>query len=481
MEKKDQNKNKTARNLIVVGLCVVCFAMGICVPMAFQRVNVSADSAEKQKFESIFSLLTNDWYFRDEVEDIETTLLEKAITGMTDLEEDPHTNYFNLEQAQSFSSSLAGSNVGVGFSYYLNSDNNFAIKQVFVDSPAEKAGLQYRDVVVQVGDLVCAENDSSDVVQYIKSSEGKEIEIKYIRDGEEKTAKITPANYDSTMVCEIMDDYAILTVSSFSEYTGQDFAVAMGRIKKAGIKNIIIDLRNNTGGYLVAAVDIASSLVKAGSVVIYDETKDGEKTEYTTNSSYSQVEVDQIVLLQNGSSASASEALIGTLKDLEGDKLTTVGTTTYGKGTEQTSIAFSDGTSMKYTVAKWYSPNGTNIDGVGWSADVEVEQDKARTVGYIELEDDEVIQADTVHVNAQALQIYLQYLGYEVDRTDQYFSQTSSSSLAQFQSEHGLEATGSCDKTTWEALKNQLLIKMGDDGKEGDVQLQTAISCFKKP
>ncbi|MDO4467319.1 MAG: S41 family peptidase [Bacillota bacterium] len=479
--KKEGKKTNKARNLLIVALCIVCFVMGLCVPMAFQRVNIAADSMEKQKFESIFSLLTNDWYFRDEVENVETTLLEKAITGMTNLEEDPHTNYFNLEQAQNYSHSLAGSNVGVGFSYYLNSDNNFAIKQVFINSPAEKAGLRYRDVIVQVGDLVCAQSESADIVSFIKSKEGKEIEVKYLRDGQEQVAKIVPASYDQTIVCEIIDDYAIISVSSFSEDTGKDFAVAMGRVQDAGIKNIIIDLRNNTGGYLVAAVDIASSLVESGSIVIYDETKEGERTEYRTNDTYAQVKLDQIVVLQNGNSASASEALIGTLKDLEGDKLTTVGTNTYGKGTEQTSIAFSDGTSMKYTIAKWYSPKGTNIDGIGWAPDVEVVQEKVKTVGYIDLEKDDIIQADSVHTNGTALQMYLQYLGYEVDRTDQYFSLVSSNSLAKFQQDHGLEATGNCDQKTWELLKNQILIKMGDDGREGDIQLQTAISCFKKP
>ncbi|MBQ0064298.1 MAG: peptidoglycan-binding protein [Firmicutes bacterium] len=475
----NKQTKKKARIALLVALCVACFGMGICVPLAFQKVNVAADSTEKQKFEAIYNLLVKDWYFKDEVEDLETTLLEKAIVGMTHLEQDPHTNYFNLEQAQSYSSSLAGSSVGVGFSYYLNKNNNFAVKQVFVGSAAEQAGLQYRDEIIQVGDLVCSQVDSSEVVKLIKSSEGKELEIKYIRDGQELKTKVVPAIYDQTVVCEIMDDYAIVTVSSFSEDTGKDFAVALGRLQDAGIKKLIIDLRGNTGGYLVAAVDIASSLVKKGSVVISDETIAGEKTEYKTNDKYAQVKLDQIVVLQNGNTASASEALIGTLKDLEGKKLTTVGTNTYGKGTEQTSIAFVDGTSMKYTVAKWFTPNGTNINDVGWAPDVEVEQELAKRVGYLDMQEDEVITPDSVHTNAAAIQVYLQYLGYDVDRTDEYFSQQGSQALAAFQSDNGLESTGNCDIATWEALKSATLVRIGDNGKEGDIQLQSAISALK--
>ena len=151
--------------------------------------------------------------------------------------------------------------------------------------------------------------------------------------------------------------------------------------------------------------------------------------------------MDKIVVLQNENTASASEVLIGALKDNLGDKVTTVGTTSYGKGTEQVTVPFSDGTSFKYTIAHWYTPNGTSINKKGFKPDIKVELGEAKTTSYYKFKKKDVIKKDSVDDNAKALQVYLQYLGYNVDRTDTYFSNTSSQGLANFQQDHGLEVT----------------------------------------
>ena len=166
--------------------------------------------------------------------------------------------------------------------------------------------------------------------------------------------------------------------------------------------------------------------------------------------------------------------MIGALKDNLGNKVTTIGQTSYGKGTEQVTVPFSDGTSFKYTVARWFTPKGTSINKKGFNPDIKVDLPAVKTTHYYKFKKKDVIEKDTVNDNAEALQIYLRYLGYDVDRTDTYFSNTSAQALAKFQEENGLEATGNCDKKTWDALMEKVLLKMNETPSD-DTQRQRAI------
>lgn len=467
--------------LLVVILCLVFFALGVAVPLVFDRSGKEESVSETEKFDAVYDLLKNEWYFSDEVEDIDQTLMEQAIQGMTSLEQDPHTEYFDLESAKQFSDVLEGSNVGLGFSYFLDENDNFVLRQIFIGSPAEKAGLQKGDVITKVDGAECSSTASSKLVKRIQQSEGKSIEIEFQRGQTTKTAHIVPSEYDETVSLELNEEkgYALIALSSFSEQSGEDFAKAMGQIQKAGIHQLILDLRDNTGGYLSAALDIASSLLPKDSVVFLEEDKEGNTTEQKTNDSYGQVEMDQIVILQNESTASASEALIGALKDNLGDVVTTVGTTTYGKGTEQSTVPFSDGTSIKYTIAKWLTPKGTSIHEKGFAPDVEAQPSAVSQISYSTTEEENTIKKDTVSANASALQQFLEYLGYKVDRVDEYFSPASSEALKEFQAQNGLEATGDCDPDTWKLLKEQALLKYNKETLASDTQVEKAIEQIK--
>ncbi|MBM6765618.1 S41 family peptidase [Faecalicoccus pleomorphus] len=479
--KKAARKEYTLTIVIVV-LCLIFFGLGVSVPLIFDRSSKQENTSEKEKFDAIYSLLTNEWYFSKDVEDLDQKLMEKAIEGMTDLEEDPHTQYFDLESAKAFSDTLEGSNVGLGISYFLNDQDQFVIRDVFLNSPAEQAGLKKGDIITDVDGLSCEESDSQKILKRIQSKEGKSIEIVYLRDGQSNTVKITPTEYDQTVVCMLHEDqgYGEIILTSFSEHSGEDFSKAMARLQKAGIKKVVLDLRGNTGGYLSAAVDIASSLLPGGSVIFQEEQKDGTTTSQSTNDDYGYVPMDRIVILQNDTTASASEALIGALRDNLTDKVVTIGTTSYGKGTEQTTVPFSDGTSIKYTIAKWLTPNGDSIHEKGFTPDIEVQPEDVSKISYTTSLEEETITKDTVHANASALQQFLKYLGYSVDRTDEYFSPVSSEALKQFQSDNGLSPTGDCDPDTWQALKQKALLKYNEETLVSDVQRDRAIQEITK-
>lgn len=468
---------KRAQKIFVVGLCFICFFAGISVPLVLNKSD--SKSEEQEKFDNIYSILTNDWYYSNKINNLDTKLIEQAIIGMTTLDKDAHTNYFDLEQAQAFSTSLQGSSVGIGVSFYVNEDKNFVVSNVYINSTADKKGLRSGDIILSFDDMVCNENDSDTIVKYIKSNESNNVKVKYIREGKEYSVNLIPGTFDSTVICNIYDDYGEIILSSFSENSGKDFAKAMARLQEAGIKKLVLDLRNNTGGYLNAALEVASTLLPENSVVFNEKDKDGNWNEQKTKDSFSQIEMDKIVVLQNGNTASASEVLIGALKDNLGDIVTCMGTKTYGKGTEQVSVPFSDGTSIKYTTNRWYTPNKKSINNKGFKPDIKVKDSSIRSVTYTKMKKKSVIKKDSVNDNAKALQIFLQYLGYDVDRTDTYFSITSSESLKQFQADNGLEASGDCDKECFNLLVKKATLKMNENSQD-DVQRQQAIEEVQK-
>ena len=227
------------------------------------------------------------------------------------------------------------------------------------------------------------------------------------------------------------------------------------------------------------ALEISSSLIPKSQLYLQKKDKNGKVTKQKTKDEFNQVKMDKIVVLQNENTASASEVLIGALKDNLGDKVTTVGTTSYGKGTEQVTVPFSDGTSFKYTIAHWYTPNGTSINKKDLNQILKSSLVKLRQHPITNSRKKDVIKKIVWMIMPKALQVYLQYLGYNVDRTDTYFSNTSSQGLANFQQDHGLEVTGDCDKTTWDLLVEKVLLKINETPSD-DVQRQKAIEEAQK-
>lgn len=467
---------KNKQTIGVTVLCVICFGIGVSVPVIYQN---AFSSSTDSKIDKVRSILENDWYFADQVEDLDSELTEQAIEGMTNQEIDPHTNYFSLEQAQQFSSSLQGTNTGIGIQFYKQGDGNIFVKYVFINSASDQAGLQMGDVITKVGSKNVSDMTTDEIVTYIQDRDGKEITVEYIRDGQTNSVKVTPSEYDATVICNIYEGYGEIILSSFSQHSGDDVADALSRLKEAGINKLVLDLRDNTGGYLSAAVEIASSFLPEDTVVLYEEDKDGNINEVKTDDQFGQIEMDQIVILQNGQTASASEALIGALCDGLQDKVTLVGTTTYGKGTEQTTVPFEDGTSLKYTIARWLTPSKESINNVGFDPDVEIEDTSIGSVSYTEMKEDSVIQADKVSTNAKALQTFLQYLGYEVDRTDEYFSLTSANALKQFQRDNNLAPTGDCNYDTWQKIVEQAIEKYNQNYINDDNQRNKAIELLE--
>lgn len=299
-------------------------------------------------------------------------LVDAGIKGMFSYLGDPYTTYLDKDQTDNLSNSLSGSYQGIGVKISVNSEENkMIISEVYDNTPAKSAGLAVGDIIVKVNDNVVADMESGEVTKLIKSSD--EVKLVVNRDGNDLDFTLNTAKLNNPSVDDKIIDgnngnkIGYLKISKFNETAYEQFYEKLNKIEVDGINSLIIDLRDNTGGYLSAATKISEMFLQKGKVIYSLNEQSSTKTTYDETDDERNYKV---YILVNGNSASASEILAAALKDSYGAKL--VGTTTYGKGKVQKTSKLSDGTMYKYTSAKWLTPSGECIDGVGLKPDIEI-------------------------------------------------------------------------------------------------------------
>ena len=299
-------------------------------------------------------------------------LVDAGIKGMFSYLGDPYTTYLDKDQTDILNNSLSGSYQGIGVKISVNNEENkMIISEVYDNTPAKSAGLAVGDIIVKVNDNVVADMESGEVTKLIKSSD--EVKLVVNRDGNDldftlNTAKLNNPSVDDKIIDgDNGNKIGYLKISKFNETAYEQFYEKLNKIEVDGINSLIIDLRDNTGGYLSAATKISEMFLQKGKVIYSLNEQSSTKTTYDETDDERNYKV---YILVNGNSASASEILAAALKDSYGAKL--VGTTTYGKGKVQKTSKLSDGTMYKYTSAKWLTPSGECIDGVGLKPDIEI-------------------------------------------------------------------------------------------------------------
>ena len=299
-------------------------------------------------------------------------LVDAGIKGMFSYLGDPYTTYLDKDQTDNLNNSLSGSYQGIGVKISVNNEENkMIISEVYDNTPAKSAGLAVGDIIVKVNDNVVADMESGEVTKLIKSSD--EVKLVVNRDGNDlnftlNTAKLNNPSVDDKIIDgDNGNKIGYLKISKFNETAYEQFYEKLNKIEVDGINSLIIDLRDNTGGYLSAATKISEMFLQKGKVIYSLNEQSSTKTTYDETDDERNYKV---YILVNGNSASASEILAAALKDSYGAKL--VGTTTYGKGKVQKTSKLSDGTMYKYTSAKWLTPSGECIDGVGLKPDIEI-------------------------------------------------------------------------------------------------------------
>lgn len=359
------NNKKSFIGGVAVGvLGAIILALGMfLVPNVFAK-----ESSTANKLQYIQRLLESNY-----VGDIEEEQLEEGIyKGFVAAVGDPYTNYFTKEEFDQFKEKTSGTYAGIGIMMQVDqTDKLITAVQVFENSPAEKAGLLPKDKIIEAEGVALSADNFDEAPKIIRGEAGTIVNIKVFRPSENRTKDlaITRENviYPTVDHRMVEDDIGYIHIKQFDEVTYTQFMNSLEEIQKKNPKGIILDVRDNLGGLLNIVAQISDELLSEGMIVY---TKDKNNKIQTLKSGPGQIDIP-ITLLINENSASASEILAGALKDHKRAKL--VGMTTYGKGVVQTILPIPDGSGVKVTTSKYYTPNDICIDGIGVEPDYAVE------------------------------------------------------------------------------------------------------------
>ncbi|MBR5577950.1 MAG: S41 family peptidase [Lachnospiraceae bacterium] len=307
------------------------------------------------------------------LEDTGSEVLENGIySGMVAALGDPYSTYYSAEELQEIQMGAEGIYYGIGAYISKGATDEFCtISGVIENTPAEEAGLREGDIIYEVDGILTQGMDTTEVVSLIKGDEGTKVVLTLVRDGEDDYLKIEVERRkieSPTVTFEMKDNnIAYIQITEFDDVTETQFSNALTEARAMGMEGLILDLRSNPGGNLSTVCEIARMVLPKG-LIVYTEDKYGSRDEYTSDGKQ-KLEVPAVVLV-NDYSASASEILAGAMKDH--GVATIMGTTTFGKGIVQRIISLSDGSAVKLTVSKYYTPSGADIHEKGIEPDVEV-------------------------------------------------------------------------------------------------------------
>ena len=313
-------------------------------------------------------------------EDVDTdAMLDSAALGLIAGIGDVYSTYYTKEDMESFNEETEGEYAGIGCQLLADpSDQLITVTRVFKGSPAEAVGIRAGDKIVYVEDVYYSAYEMDEAVNIMRGEPGTSVNITVMRGLEtidfEVPRETIHINYVEYEILE--DNIGYVMVYDFLGNACEGFAEALEAFKAADVDGMIIDLRNNGGGLLDASIDMADMILPEGVVVSLKDKYDYTE-EYTIDNEYYDV---PMVVLVNEYSASASEILAGAIRDYEAATL--VGTKTFGKGVVQSALEFPDGSGVKITTARYYTPSGECIHGVGIEPDVEVELDEDAVTLY---------------------------------------------------------------------------------------------------
>ena len=378
MKKKEWKEKKVSLGTSIV-VAAIIGVVGVVVGANWDKVfgnfgpylgfsNNQKSSMDWSALNEVYNQLSNS--YNGEVPS--DTIIDGAKKGMVDALGDVYTKYMNAKTSAEFYDDLHG-NVGAGIGVEMGlRDGYVRVLRVLPDNPALKAGMLAGDILYKVNGEDVYMLDSEEIARRVRGEAGTEVTVTVVRNGKEKefTMKRETINNVSAYV-DYDGSTAIVTVTRFDTDTGNIVEEFAKKFSDKGINKVILDLRNNGGGYVSAAQDLLSLWLDGKKMLIQKSLHYGNTT-MTTSSNKAILKDMKTIVLVNGSTASASEIVAGALQDYE--KATILGEQTYGKGVVQTLMNLSDGGTLKVTTAAWYTPNDRSINGEGITPDKVVER-----------------------------------------------------------------------------------------------------------
>ena len=357
----NKNKNKTNRFMpFIMALCVV---LGIVIGTFFSnhfagnRLNVI--NSGSNRLNNLLHLIDDQYVDSVNID----SLVDKAIPQIL-AELDPHSVYISAKDAAQANDDLKGSFSGVGIEFVIRQDT-IHVQNVIQNGPAEKAGLLAGDKIVAVdgkpfvGKIVT----NQEAMHRLKGPKDTKVKIGVIRYGSNKVQSFTVTRGEIptksvTAAYMLNDNTGYIRIKNFGENTYPEMLIALAKLSQQGFSNLCIDLRDNSGGYLTAAVNMANEFLPKNKLIVYTEGRKSPRKEYRTNGQGSYQDIPLVVLINEGS-ASASEIFAGAMQD--NDRGTIIGRRSFGKGLVQQQIAFPDGSMIRLTIARYYTPSGRCI------------------------------------------------------------------------------------------------------------------------
>lgn len=364
----NDNKNKekelyTSKEVIIV----MIFSIGIGILMCFGGIsiitgkNYLAVTKDLKKVVDTYYAIVDNYYGeldRDK-------LIDGAVEGMISSVGDTFTSYSDTDSTSSFDETINGSYEGIGCTVATLEDGTISVIDMFEDSPSYKAGLKVGDIILKVDGESYEGKNSNDISNYIKNSGKSKIVLTVKRDNEEKDisinlSKVEIPHVSGKVIEQDSKKIGYIKISLFASNSYKQFKNKLDELEKSNIDGLIIDVRDNSGGYLSSVTDICNLFLDKGKVIYQLEDSKGKVKKKDTTKEKRKYD---IVVLINGGSASASEILASAIKESYGGDI--VGTNSYGKGTVQQTKKLLDGSMIKYTTQKWLTPDGNSINEVG--------------------------------------------------------------------------------------------------------------------
>lgn len=394
LSKIDLKKNKfNTIELILIFIMALVFGLLI-GEMIFSTGKLTTSITQKTnknitEIENVYNTLSEEYINQID----EDNLKDAAIEGMMSTLGDKHSVYYNEKESENFKDELNGYFYGIGAGVYQEEGKLVTIKEIYKNSPAEKAGLKVGDQYTKINGEDVTKLSAEQISNKIKGKQGRELTLTIKRNNKEQNIKITTGKVEIPSVSQKVitknnQKIGYIQISVFASNTDEQFKKALQELKNQNINKLIIDLRYNQGGHLDTVINVASEFLNKKNPIIQIVTKDKKEIKYSNKNNNNKYQIEVLI---NEGSASASEVLAAALNEQLGAQL--IGTTTYGKGTVQKTKTMPSGGVIKYTIETWKTSKGKDIDQKGIKPTIEIEQSEKYYKTYKQIDDKQLQKA----------------------------------------------------------------------------------------
>ena len=359
-------------------MLVVALVLGVLLGKGWERTGHATETYEELKtFSEVLTQVQKSYVDETKVKD----LVQGAIRGMLSTL-DPHSAYMTADMYKEMQVETKGEFGGVGIQIGVK-ENRLAVIAPIEGTPAHRAGVKSGDFITKVNDETTKDLTLMDAVQKMRGPKGSKVNLTIQREGVPEPLQFTLVRDTikiESVKSKVLDNIGYIRLTQFQESTGRDLSKVLKQFKDQKLQSTILDLRNNPGGLLTSAVEVSEQFLPSGKLVVYTKGRESKKDEWVSKGK-DQMDDSPMIILVNEGSASASEIVAGALQDY--GRAVIVGTTSFGKGSVQTILPLGDGSGLRLTTAKYYTPKGRSIQSTGITPDIVVKSQPPTTVAKV--------------------------------------------------------------------------------------------------